>query len=581
MSYNPMLAIDAYKLGHMTMYPKGTKKIYINMIPRNTKRLSDLAPEGFYDGKIVSYGTDITINEIVNAFKIGFFNRDLDEVITEFRDTILPFVGDNDVSLLIENVINLHKLGYLPLEVKCLPEGTVVPAQTPLLTVTNTHEDFAWLPNYLETLFSNTFWKISTAATIARIYRTIFDKYAEETCDNNFHVTFQGHDFSARGMSGTEDSIKTGTGHLVYFQGSDAIHSSLLIKQLYKCTDLIAASVPATEHSVMCLGSSSETETETFRRLITQYDKGIISIVSDTWDFWDTISVKARELKNEILARKEDSLGLSKVVFRPDSGNPVDVICGTASDSIIIDADINGDIDSWKYAVAEDIHDNFSNELIADDPMFSMTLNYNFEGTIYEVTYEPDLGRLEKTYYYVDNYGSTLSKCKFVKLESTVQQKGAIEVLWDIFGGTINDKGFKVLNPKVGLIYGDSITTKRAVEILEKLKNKGFASSNIVLGIGSYTYNYVTRDTLGFAIKATYAEINDVPFNIAKDPKTDSGKKSRKGLLQVKEVNSEIVTNQECTWEQEQDSLLGTVFIDGVLKDKEYFQDIRKRALGK
>lgn len=494
---NPLLAIDSYKLGHMTMYPKGTTKIYCNMIPRSVSRLATLIPEGYYDNQLVSLGSTIAIKEIHNAFDNNFFKRDIKEVIQEFTETIAPFIGDNSNEVLVGNIIKLYALGYLPLEFKCLPEGSVIPAQTPVLTVTNTHEDFAWLPNYLETFISNSFWKISTSATIARVYKNIFTKFAEETCDNNLHITFQGHDFSARGMSGMEDSIKTGLGHLLYFQGSDSIHSALLIKQLYGCNDLIAASVPATEHSVMCLGSSSETEVETFRRLIKQYDKGIVAIVSDTWDFWDTITVKAQELKEDILNRKEDSLGLSKLVFRPDSGNPVDVICG--------------DVSAEKYSP---------------------------------------------------------------------EYKGAIECLWDIFGGTINDKGYKVLNPKVGLIYGDSITFQRAVDILTRLKDKGFASSNVVLGIGSYTYNYVTRDTLGYAIKATYAEINGQSFEIAKEPKTDSGKKSMKGLLQVYKEDGIIKTKQQCSLEEESVGLLERVYMDGVMKNTPTWDIIRDVAKG-
>lgn len=492
---NPILAIDSYKLGHMTMYPKGTTKIYCNAIPRSLSRLEALVPKGYFDDKMVTLGTSIAVREIHLAFENNFFKRDIHKIIEEFKETITPFIGDNSNEVLISNIIKLYGLGYLPLEFKCLPEGMVIPAQTPVLTVTNTHEDFAWLPNYLETFISNSFWKISTAATIARIYKNIFTKFSEETCDNNFHITFQGHDFSARGMSGMEDSIKTGLGHLAYFQGSDSIHSALLVKKLYGSTNLIACSVPATEHSVMCLGSSNETETETFKRLIKQYNKGIVSIVSDTWDFWDTITNKALELKEDILNRTEDTLGLSKLVFRPDSGDPVKVICG----------DLDAPINSPEY-------------------------------------------------------------------------KGAIECLWDIFGGTINDKGYKVLNSKVGLIYGDSITFKRAVDILEGLKAKKFASSNIVMGIGSYTYNYLTRDTLGYAIKATYAEIEGSSFDIAKAPKTDSGKKSMKGLLQVVEVEGQIITNQQVAWIDEQNSLLTSIYKDGKLLEPDSWDIIRARA---
>lgn len=506
MKINPIIAIDSYKLGHMAMYPKGTQKIYWNLIPRSTKRTEDLFVPEFNDGKIVAFGMRMSVQEIHDAFETNFFNRPLNEVLEEFKEAILPFVGDNPIDKLIENVTALHKLGYLPLVFKWLPEGTLVKAGIPLMTGYNTSDiDLSWLPQYLETFASSEVWKRPTAATIARHYRLIAEHYARETCDDMSHVPFQCHDFSCRGMSTFDDAIKTGMGHLTQFVGSDSVHSAFSIKQIYTSAALLAASVPATEHSVMGLGSSTETETETFRRLIKQFNKGIVSIVSDTWDFWDTITNKAKELKDDILARQEDSLGLSKVVFRPDTGNPVDVICGT---------------------------------------------NPHFEGTTLE----------EQPFH-------------------SPEMKGAVECLWDIFGGTINEKGYKVLNPKVGLIYGDSITPKRANEIFKRLKAKGFASSNIVLGIGSFTYQYVTRDTLGFAIKATYAVIDGKGYNVFKAPKTDSNKNSAKGMLMVYEEDGEIKCKQECTLEEEASGLLYIGYINGVFTEvKPSFDEIRARA---
>lgn len=101
-----------------------------------------------------------------------------------------------------------------------------------------------------------------------------------------------------------------------------------------------------------------------------------------------------------------------------------------------------------------------------------------------------------------------------------------MECLWQIFGGTTTDKGFKVLNERVGLIYGDSITLERASNILQQLEAKGFASNNVVFGIGSYTYNYLTRDTFGFAVKATWGQVNGQARELFKDPITDSGVKN-------------------------------------------------------
>lgn len=544
---NAMLLVDSYKLGHITMYPKGSEVICGNLTPRSTRHLDKVLVPKYNDGLIVMYGSRLAIEELKEVFDTWFFELPLDEVLTDIAKAIKPFIGDNSPDEILTAVENLHKLQYLPVLIKWLPEGTLSPAGIPMMTIKNTHPDFAWLPQYLEDILSSETWKKPTAATIARHYRLICEDFAEQTCDNNFHVPYQGHDFSPRGMSGIHDFFKTGTGHLTQFQGSDNISAAYLIENIYVSQALVACSVPATEHSVMQLGSSSETEVEIFRRLIKQYNKGIVSIVSDTWDFWDTITVKALELKDEILAREEDSLGLSKVVFRPDSGNPVDVICGYKTINNLEDLEEMGGIYDSSY---------WSNVIFNDNgKYYAIEFNEKDDGFTYDLS--PD----------------------YSKEVPEAEAKGAIECLWDIFGGTVNDKGFKVLNPKVGLIYGDSITPQIAVEIFTRLRDKGFASSNVVLGIGSFTYQYITRDSLGFAMKATYAVINGNAFNIFKAPKTDSGKKSAKGLLAVYEENGTLILKQEVSQAEEMLGLLEIGFCNGgFIEETPSWDDIRERA---
>jgi len=161
----------------------------------------------------------------------------------------------------------------------------------------------------------------------------------------------------------------------------------------------------------------------------------------------------------------------------------------------------------------------------------------------------------------------------------SAQQKGSVEVLWEIFGGTINAKGYKVLDPHVGLIYGDSITLERANLILSRLEAKGFASSNVVFGVGSYTYQYNTRDTFGFAMKATYGEVNGEGREIFKQPKTDNGmKNSARGLLRVEkddEGKYRLLDGQ--SWQQEQGGELKIRFLDGKLHNVEDLTALRQR----
>jgi nicotinamide phosphoribosyltransferase len=164
---------------------------------------------------------------------------------------------------------------------------------------------------------------------------------------------------------------------------------------------------------------------------------------------------------------------------------------------------------------------------------------------------------------------------------STPAYKGAIECLWETFGGTMTQKGYKLLDSHIGLIYGDSITPARQLAILEGLKAKGFASYNVVLGIGSYTYEYVTRDTFGFAMKATYGEVNHVGRAIFKDPKTDNGtKKSAKGLMAVHRdlLTNQLILQDDCTWEEEATGELKTVFRDGKLLVDWTLEEVREKV---
>ena len=485
-----LTSIDSYKLGHADQYPEGTTRVYSNFTPRSMSHFKEIDVN---DPHIVFFGLQAFLHELKTVWDTTFFSQDIDTVCNEFSDLVGPFCGPNGFN--VQRLRKLHALGYLPVHIKALPEGTKVPVGVPVLTITNTRAEEFWLPNFLETGMSSELWKSSTSATISYQYRKLIDKYADLTGGSKEFVMWQGHDFSVRGMSGIHDAAKSGAGHLLSFTGSDNIPALKLINDCYRGNEtFVAGSVPATEHSVMCAGGK-ESEIETFRRLIRTYPSGVVSIVSDTWDFWNVITNIAAELKDEILGRTPDNLGLAKVVFRPDSGDPVNIICG--------------------------------------DPSAP---------------------------------------------KGSPAHKGAVRCLDEIFGSTVNEKGFKTLNQRVGLIYGDSITLSRASDILNGLANQGYASDNIVFGIGSYTFQYNTRDTLGFAMKATYVEINGEPQAIFKSPVTDSGtKKSARGLLSVVQEHGTLRLIDNCTAEQEMTGELRTVFLDGKLFNEDTFARIRTR----
>ena len=550
-------SIDSYKLGHADQFPEGTTKVYSNFTPRSLAHLH--VPYEYGTTQVVWFGLQVFLNDLQSIWQETFFDRPKAEVVAEFVELVGPFCGPRGFNQ--SRIEWLHDLGYLPIEIKSLPEGTLVPAGVPVLTITNTLPEAYWLPNFLETWLSADLWKPSTAATISYAYRKIIDHYTELTGGNKDFVMWQGHDFSSRGMSGIQDAARTGSGYLLSFAGTDNVTAVQLVNDAYRGKEtFVGGSVPATEHSTMTSSILVEAERlrqagvdednvmtraelNVIKRLVTEvYPSGVVSVVSDSFDFWKVITEIAPALKGEILNRVPDQLGLAKVVFRPDSGDPVKIICG------------------HKYKVIDDIDDTY--EMISASD----------EG--YEVVYN----KMDDKYYQFEIYDDGWSTSIEFKELQWYEVKGAIECLWDTFGGTVNEKGFKTLNQRVGLIYGDSITLDRCNEILKLLAEKGFASDNVVFGIGSFTFQYNTRDTLGFAMKATYVEIDGKPYSIFKDPKTDSGtKKSAKGLLQVVQDGDTLKVNQDVSWDQEKRGLLRTVYLDGKITVSDTFADIRSR----
>ena len=491
MRLNPLTAIDFYKADHRRQYPDGTEYVYSNLTPRSSK----LAPviQG-YDDRVVFFGLQGFIKHfLIETWNEEFFKKPKNEVVAEYKRRMDTSLGKDAIPT--DHIEDLHDLGYLPIKIKALPEGSRVNIRVPMLTMVNTKPEFFWLTNYLETSLSAGLWKSCATATIAYEYKKLLREAAINTGVDVDSIAVQAHDFSFRGMSGIHDAVQHGSGHLTSFIGTDTVAAIDYLEDYYNAEGVVGVSVPATEHSVMCMGTKDD-EIETFRRLIEDlYPTGIVSIVSDTWDFWQVITEFTAKLKHKILAREPNDLGLGKVVFRPDSGDPVKIICG-----------------------------------------------------------DPDAPA------------------------GTPADKGAVQCLWDIFGGSETDKGYKVLHERVGLIYGDSITLERADRILKGLAAKGFASSNIVLGVGSYTYQYMTRDSFGFAVKATWGQVNGEGRNIFKDPITDSGlKKSAKGLLRVEKVDDGYALFDEQTHEQEQAGELKLVFEDSKLILDDSLDAIRAR----
>lgn len=574
MKLQPANQEDFYKTGHIFQYPKGTELVYSN----GTFRSSTHAKVGTkFDDKIVWFGLQGVLKWMLSdLWNREFFKQPKEKVVRKYKRRMDGSLGQDAVS--VDHIAALHDLGYLPLHIKSIAEGSRVNIKVPVYTISNTHPDFFWLTNYIETALSAETWKSATNATIAYEYRKLLDEYAELTGAPAAFVPWQGHDFSMRGMSGIHDAAQSGAAHLLSFLGTDTIPAIDYLEDYYNAENtFVGGSVPATEHSTMCMGIADTDETETFRRLMQdQYPSGIVSIVSDTKDFWYAINDMALELKPVIMNRTPDALGNCKVVFRPDSGDPVEVVCGVEIPDLSEFCSNMTEFENCvKDILRERVCENTEHGCYGGDSTDGI---FSFLGQTYELTMRIEWNRHDKQFYYIDE--CDIINCEPVEL--TPAQRGAVQCLWDNFGGSVSNKGYKMLDSHVGLIYGDSITLDRANQILSRLKDKGFASSNIVFGIGSYTYQYVTRDTFGMAIKATYGEVNGEARELFKDPVTDNGvKKSAKGLLRVEKVGDDYVLFDQQSWEQEAQGELRTVFLDGILTVDDSLDTIRGRLLGK
>lgn len=479
---------DFYKISHRAMYPKGTQTVYSTWTPRTSRM------EGV--DKVVVFGQQAFIKTyLIDFFNTHFFNRNKEEVLNEYRRIIKYTLGDQDPKT--NHLDDLYDLGYLPLLIKALPEGSIVPTRTPVMTIQNTDPRFFWLTNFIESLASCELWQASTSATIAYEYKKLLTRFAMDTVGDAGFVQFQGHDFSMRGMSSLQSAVSSGMGHLLSFVGTDTIPAIVGAETLYGANvekELVGTSIPATEHSIQCAYGD---DLEYLTKMITEvHPNGFVSIVSDGYDFWSVIRDVLPALKTKILARSGGPVG-DRVVIRPDSGDPVLIVCG----------DPNG--------------------------------------------------------------------------KTELERKGAVEALWDIFGGTLTAKGYKLLDSHIGLIYGDAITLQRCTDICTKLQAKGFASINCVYGIGSYTYQYNTRDTFGYALKSTLCVINEVEKQIFKNPKTDDGtKKSQKGAVAVlATANSFVFTDGLRLNHNAAGDQLVTVFENGALRNEQTFSEIRKRLV--
>lgn len=531
------LDADGYKLFHKEAYHPEISKVYSNYTSRNG-RLSNVP-----NNEVVFVGLQYFIKDVlIEEWNNTFFNLTKDDAIKNMKRIVDNYLGfDYDASHFEE----LHDLGYLPLHIKALPEGVSVPYGVPPITFVNTIDGFQWLSNYIETVFSTENWPIQTSATTAKAYlKNTLASFDRAGLQHDL-VPFMVHDFSMRGCFGRHAAAMSGFGHLCSFYGTDTLPAILFAEKYYNADvekELVGASVPATEHStatsyIMSLEkelniSKFEAEIEYVKYLFSKVPTGILSHVSDSFDFWKFVSEGLSILKNDIMSRD------GKFVVRPDSGDIVKVLTGYKMPSV--------DYNSHQDAIDDAAYQEEQECVMVNGKIYQ-------SGWINE-----------------DDYEITDREI------APEEQKGLVECLWDVFGGTLSPNGFKVLDEHIGAIYGDSVTLERQEQIINRLEDKGFAAL-VVLGVGSYSYQYVTRDTHGSAVKGTWVEKGGVGIDVCKDPATDRSKKSATGKLRVEKIDGKYTLYDQQTETQETLGELQTVFLNGELVIETSLSEIRDR----
>lgn len=487
MKINALLLKDFYKAVHSEMLnPKMTKSVSYY-----TPRMSRV---NRWD-KVVNFGLQMFIKTwLIEYFNESFFSLPKEEVVKEYQRVMDSCLGRGIYD--ITKVAKLHDLGYLPIEIVALDEGLKIPMKCPIFGIVNTHDDFAWLPQALESLISAESWYPMICATVGNTYREIVDKYYGITCEDSVPRRRALGNFDFRGDMGVDASLKAGAGWCLSFVNSATVPVIPFLEEMYNCDcteEEVAFGAVSTEHFVMCSNYAYDGDERTFlKRLLTElYPNTSFSCVCDSYDYWNVVDVIIPSLKEEILAHNGCFL------VRGDSGDCVEVVTQT------------------------------------------------------------------------------------------------VFKLWETFGGTVNSKGYKVLDPHVKALYGDSITVQRAEEIYQILMENGFSAQNVSLGVGSFSMHCIeedgvlkpfTRDTFSSCIKACDAIIDGVEYPIFKDPKTDRDtghgfKKSQRGAcLVTRDENGELIYQDGLTWKEAYENpnnLLKPIFRNGKMLKEVTLSEVR------
>lgn len=534
--YNAFLLNDFYKITHLLQYSDKITHLTSYLTPRGSR----LKHEGI--NEVVFFGLAGYVKKyVMENFNNNFFKKNFSIIKDEVKEVLELGLGYSDdlISTTCNKLQALHELGYLPVEINGVPEGILVPMGVPCVEIRSTNPEFFWVGQSLEASLSAAIWHPMVSATIAREYRKIAKTAFERTVEDGVDERTAMCDFSMRGQESNESAIASSAAWLTSMWNSSTVMARSYIQDVYFCHPeaITIGGLTSTEHSVMtshaCLDNGDEIPT--FRYLFDLYKDTSFAAVCDSYDFWNVLTNILPLFKDIIDERGKRGKFIG---VRHDSADPVEALCGTIPYFDCDDKNALGTICTRENSCprwrAQYVFKKLYTEYQCPQAPTYICLKMDGEFKYFiKNTYEPDEFTISWRYIPID-----LKKIPY-------EYKGMVETMWELFGGTVNSKGFKVLNPGIKAVYGDSITVTRAKEIYRRLEEKGFAANNVSLGVGSFSFqclegsdyklNPFTRDTFAIACKCTYSKYLDENGNeqerfVYKDPKGYQQKKSQRGL---------------------------------------------------
>lgn len=315
---NPMLLIDFYKVCHPTNLPENITKSMSYFTPRMSRVKQ-------WD-KVVNFGLQgFCKTYLIDYFNEEFFSKSLVSVLSSYQRVLDNSLGKGTYSL--SKIEKLWRLQYLPIEIVALPEGTKTPMHVPMFGITNTHKDFAWLPQALESLISAEMWHPMISATVGNTYRNIVNEYCDKYCGEDVKPSMMLGDFSFRGQECLQSAVKSSAGWSLSFLNSATVPAIPYLEYCYNCDctkEKVLLGAVSTEHSVMCSNYAVDGDEITLlKRLLKKYDGVNFSVVCDSYDYDNIVENVIPQLKDEILAHR------GCMLVRGDSGDCVEVVTQT------------------------------------------------------------------------------------------------------------------------------------------------------------------------------------------------------------------------------------------------------------